>query len=151
MDPESMRMVANTDRMLSGFGPLVLPVFQPVVSTSVSGGPCQQHKQGITQKEPMSHAIGCTLLKEGSSLSQDSSPEPASQWWLLGQQEARRMLLLSGRRGSPSMQPAWGEHLPLAKVCRLVRNRSNLAGLVSATKRALQDQAPVFCLMLQLA
>lgn len=32
-----------------------------------------------------------------------------------------------------------------------MRSRSNLAGLVSATKRALQDQAPVFCLMQQLA
>lgn len=81
MDPESMGVAANTDRMLPGFGPLVLPVFQPVVSTAVSGWPYQQHQQGITQKEPLSHAI---QLKEETSVSQDFSPQPVSQWWLLG-------------------------------------------------------------------
>lgn len=74
MDPESMGVAADTDRMLPVFGPLVLPVFQPMVSTAVSGWPCQQHQQGVTQKEPMSHAIGCTLLKEETSLSQGFSP-----------------------------------------------------------------------------
>lgn len=35
------------------------------------------------------------------------------------------------------MQPAWGEELPLAKVCRLMRSRSNLSGLMSATTARL--------------
>lgn len=48
-------------------------------------------------------------------------------------------------------QAVWGEDMPLAKVCRLMRSRSNFAGLVSATEHALQEQAPAFCLMQQLA
>lgn len=114
--------MANTDRLLPSFGLPMLTVFQPVVSMAASRWPCQKHQRHIRQIEPLSHAIGCTLLKRELDITVSglfTPGQPATHGFLASKVPVG--CLLPGEEETHAAQPAQGEDRPLARAGRLKR------------------------------
>lgn len=92
--------------------------------------------------EPCNTAEGGDITVSGLFT---SASQPVVAAWPARSQEGAAFW----EKGKPKHAASLGEELSLAKVCKLMRSRSNLAGLESARERVLQDQALVFCLIQQ--